>query len=60
MKMKFSIYLTCFISLFFLSCAKIEVVEIKFNHDVTSWSDDALNIRREKSSGGSQVTGANS
>lgn len=46
MKVKFRIYLPCIVSLFFLSCSKIEVVEIKFNHDVTSWSDDALNIRQ--------------
>ena len=38
--------LACFVSLFSISCAKIEVTEIKFNHDTASWSDDALNIRQ--------------
>lgn len=46
MKRNLSVYLAGFLSLLFLSCTKIEVVEIKFNHDTSSWSDDALNIRQ--------------
>ena len=44
--MKLSTYLPFFLALFLFACAKIEVVEIKFNHDTASWSDDALNIRQ--------------
>jgi hypothetical protein len=46
MKHKFRIYVSFLLSSLLLSCAKLEVVEIKFNHNTASWSDDALNIRR--------------
>lgn len=46
MKIKHCVYFLTFLSLLSLACAKIEVAEIKFNHDTTSWSNDALNIRQ--------------
>ncbi|OQZ04012.1 MAG: hypothetical protein B6D34_05280 [Candidatus Brocadia sp. UTAMX1] len=46
MKIKYCVYFLSSLSLLSLACAKIEIAEIKFNHDTTSWSNDALNIRQ--------------
>lgn len=46
MKMKLSLFTLSFFSLLITSCAKIEVVEIKFNHNTASFSNDALNVRQ--------------